>query len=88
MLDRLGKMLREQGKSDIHLLMAVLLGKLLCSCFLFDLHHPTDDSVTETLVLLFALLFFIFFPSYDMQNYFSLILIIHGKGLLLPEVCT
>lgn len=89
MQDQLGKMLREQGKSDIHPLMAALLGKLLCSCILFDLRHPTDDSVTDTLVLLFGLVFSIFFfPSYGMQSYFSHILIIHGKGLLLPEVCT
>lgn len=37
MPDELGKTLGEHGKSDIHPLMTALLGKLLYSCFLFDL---------------------------------------------------
>lgn len=47
MPDQLGEVLREQGKSDIHPLMAASLGKLLYSCFLYDLHHPTDDPVKD-----------------------------------------
>lgn len=50
MPDQLGKTLREQGKSDIHPLMTALLGKLLYSCFLFDLYHPTDDPVAAVAI--------------------------------------
>lgn len=88
MPDQLGKMLWEQSKSDIHPLTTALLGKLFCACFLFDLHHSTDDPVTDVASSSFALFVGLgfFFPSYDMQNYFSLMPIIYDKGLLLPEV--
>lgn len=64
MPDQLRKVLREQGKSDIHPLTAALLGKLLNSCCLFDLHHPTDDPVTDGATCSFGwVVGFRFFPQ-------------------------
>lgn len=47
--------------------MTALLGKSLYSCFLFDLHHPTDHPDTEvaasSFVLFVACLWFVFFSQ-------------------------
>lgn len=89
MRDQLGKTLQEWDKSDACPLMAALLGKLLYSCFLSHLHHPTDHPVTDVATSSFALFAVClgFFPSNDTQHGFSLTSIIHNKGLLLlPEV--
>lgn len=59
---------------------------MLYLCFLFDLHHPTDDPVTDGATCSFGLSSGVFLPSYDMQYCLSLIPAIHGKGLSLPEV--
>lgn len=57
MQDQLGKMLKQQGKTSLHPLMAALLDKLFYSCFLFDFHHLTDHPVTDGTTSSFGLVF-------------------------------
>lgn len=58
-----GKNAPRTGKTDIHPFMTALLDKLLYSCFLFDLHHPTDDPVTDVTTSAFVLFLVFFSPA-------------------------